>query len=70
MEDQTALDDLKRQVERINELVDDVPGLVRSARMTGATWEEIGNALGMTRQAAHQAYAHSLSYDFPLNSDS
>jgi len=31
--------------------------MVRQARMFGATWDDIGNALGMTRQAAHKRFA-------------
>ena len=30
---------------------------IRLARDTGASWEQIGRALGMTRQAAHKRYA-------------
>jgi hypothetical protein len=69
MADDTPLGELRQQRERLNGLMEDVPQLVRAARMTGATWEEIGAALGMTRQSAHKAYARNLAYDFPLNSD-
>jgi hypothetical protein len=31
-------------------------GLVESAFIEGATWQEIGDALGVSRQAAHQKY--------------
>lgn len=30
---------------------------VRKARREGMTWEQIGTALGITRQAAHQQYS-------------
>jgi DNA-directed RNA polymerase specialized sigma24 family protein len=29
---------------------------VRTARVAGATWEEIGAALGVTRQSVHERY--------------
>jgi hypothetical protein len=32
--------------------------LVRQARMFGATWDQIGEALGMTRQAAHKRFSN------------
>jgi hypothetical protein len=43
-------------------LVGEVDGavvrLVAQARSQGATWEDIGAALGITRQGAHSRYAH------------
>lgn len=33
--------------------------LVADARANGATWGDIGAALGITRQAAHQRYART-----------
>lgn len=33
-----------------------VRDLVREARDNGSTWQEIGDALGVTRQAAQQRY--------------
>lgn len=54
----------------IKRLVDDVPKVVIRARMAGATWEEIGSALGVTKQRAHQLYAHKEPYEFPLGPDS
>jgi hypothetical protein len=38
-----------------------------SARMAGATWEEIGVILGLTKQGAHRRYATALPYDFPAS---
>jgi hypothetical protein len=32
-------------------------GLVRQARAQGTSWEVIGGALGVSRQAAHERYA-------------
>lgn len=37
---------------------------VRLARDAGATWEEVGTALGVTRQAAQKRYAAAI-YDEP-----
>lgn len=31
---------------------------VRHARQDGATWEQIGDALGTTRQSAHERFRH------------
>lgn len=31
---------------------------VFAARMAGATWQEVGDALGMPRQNAHRRYSH------------
>jgi hypothetical protein len=45
-------------------LVGEVDGavvrLVAQARRQGATWGDVGAALGITRQAAHYRYAHLL----------
>ena len=32
--------------------------LIRSAKSNEATWKEIGDAIGSSRQTAHRAYAH------------
>lgn len=32
--------------------------MVEQARLLGATWDEIGAALGMTRQAAHKRFGN------------
>lgn len=37
--------------------------LVRLARLDGATWTEVGEALGMSRQAAHRRYALAIGED-------
>lgn len=34
-----------------------MPAAVNAAREAGATWQQIGDALGMTRQSAHVKYA-------------
>jgi predicted DNA-binding protein YlxM (UPF0122 family) len=33
---------------------------VKSARETGATWAQIGEALGITKQAAHEVYRRTI----------
>lgn len=52
----TAIDDL----ERLKKLRDDVEGMiikaVNQARREGASWYDIGPALGVTRQAAMERY--------------
>jgi hypothetical protein len=69
VEKQERLDTLRNQLAVANALLEDVPIFVRAARMAGATWEEIGAALGVTKQRAHQLYAHKIGYDFPLDAD-
>lgn len=34
----------------------DLDGSVRVARAAGATWQQIGDAAGLTKQAAHQRW--------------
>lgn len=41
-----------------------VPALIKQARVTGATWEQVGRAMGMTRQAAHQRYSLYLPEEY------
>jgi hypothetical protein len=43
-----------------------VSDAVISARMAGASWAEIGTALGMTKQGAHKKFSDKLPYQFPL----
>jgi hypothetical protein len=35
------------------------------ARLGGATWDEIGFCLGITKQGAFRRYSPMLTYDFP-----
>lgn len=35
-------------------------GAVEEARQMGLSWSEIGEALGISKQAAHQKYAHTI----------
>lgn len=34
--------------------------MLRAARDLGATWEQLGEAMGMSRQTAHKRFAHVL----------
>jgi hypothetical protein len=36
-----------------------------SARLGGATWDEVGFCLGITKQAAFKRYSGMLGYEFP-----
>ena len=69
MQNQDKLETLRNQVAFINAFAEDLPVFVKAARMSGATWEQIGNALGVTKQRAHQLYAHKMGYDFPADAD-
>lgn len=51
-----VLDELAETTQAINGLKGRVPELVRTAKTNGATWEEIGDALGTSRQAACRTY--------------
>jgi hypothetical protein len=43
--------------------------LVKSSRMAGATWQEIGEALGVSRQAAQQRYGDKMGYWLSVSDD-
>lgn len=51
-----------QSVRRVAELAEAVSGhtaeLVAIARNSGATWNQIGDALGVTKQAAHERFRH------------
>lgn len=51
------LTELTEVTEAINGLKDRRPEIVRLAKANGATWEEIGEALGTSRQAACRSYS-------------
>jgi hypothetical protein len=53
----TWIEQLADQVRRIDEMEAYVPHLVVQARYAGASWQELGEALGVSRQAAHEKYA-------------
>ncbi|MFP5284071.1 MAG: hypothetical protein ACLGIF_11550 [Actinomycetes bacterium] len=48
-----AVAELRREVSRAES------GVVRRARVAGASWAEIARALGVSRQAVHQRYGGS-----------
>jgi DNA-directed RNA polymerase specialized sigma24 family protein len=50
------LTELTEVTQAINGLKDRRPEIVRLAKANGATWEEIGDALGTSRQAACRTY--------------
>lgn len=45
-----------------DDLDDAIHMVVAGVRRSGATWEEIGSALGMTRQAAQQRWGSSREH--------
>lgn len=51
------LTELTEVTQAINGLKDRRPDIVRAAKANGATWEEIGDALGTSRQAACRTYS-------------
>jgi DNA-directed RNA polymerase specialized sigma subunit len=51
------LDELSQITEAIKGLQTRRPEVVRLAKANGATWEEIGEALGTSRQAACRTYS-------------
>ena len=52
-----------RAATRRIELEERIAGLIRSARRNGASWALIGDALGTSRQAANERYAHLVDED-------
>lgn len=57
-----ALDNTRRQVAIVHDAQDELERFIARAQHWGATWSEIADALGITRQSAHQRYRH-LRYD-------
>lgn len=53
------LDTIKSVNTSIQMCREDINRLVTQARQEGHTWKQIGDALGITRQAAHQRYGES-----------
>lgn len=51
-----ALDEMQRCVKRIGNAEADLVDAVTAARELGVTWERIGRALGVTRQAAQKRF--------------
>jgi hypothetical protein len=69
MEAEENLRKISDQLAAAKALLEDVPIFVRAARLSGATWTDIGTALGVTKQRAHQLYAHRIGYEFPGEPD-
>jgi hypothetical protein len=59
--DVTALDALRANAQLVDLLVGRRWYVMQAAREEGATWDEIGNALGMTRQGAHDLYQRRIA---------
>lgn len=53
----TVLEDIAEQQRRIAEMEKYLTAGVAQARLAGHSWAEIGVALGMSRQAAHQRFS-------------
>lgn len=51
-----SLEELAAHMRRLREMQEQVPFLVNVAREDGASWSDVGRALGTTRQAAWQRY--------------
>lgn len=56
--------DLAEQQRRIDEMQSYVAGMVSQAKIAGASWSQIGGALGMTKQSAHEKYAPIVAEPF------
>lgn len=52
-----GLDHLARAADAVNVAEQALADAVRSAHRSGASWSQIGNIVGTTRQAAHQRWA-------------
>lgn len=52
-----CLDRLARAAEAVKEAEETLAEAVRSAHRSGASWGQIGDIVGTTRQAAHQRWA-------------
>lgn len=65
----SALDSLRANARIVNLLTGWRWQIVELAREEGATWEEIGQALGVTRQSAHAAYAEAIAGQERFNAE-
>lgn len=56
----TKLDGALAGLSRVNAMAEEMSAIVRrtvgDVRSDGATWEQIGQALGVSKQAAHHRY--------------
>lgn len=53
---EVALTLLRDNKATIRHMESEQPALVEAARKAGATWQQIGDALGISRQAAHERF--------------
>jgi hypothetical protein len=58
----SALDALQANARAIDLLTSRRWLVMREAREEGATWEQIGAALGMSRQSAHEWYSRQIEH--------
>lgn len=58
---------LENITEKAREEADKVPQAVAAARRAGASWAQIGKALGVTRQAAWEKYRELSDDDAPFD---
>ena len=58
METERTLRDITDQDARIREMQEYLPQLIKQARLAGASWTDIGVALGITRQAAFKRWSY------------
>lgn len=54
----TALDDLERLTAKLHDLQARIEDKVRTARAGGASWSQLGQATGISRQGAQQRWGH------------
>ena len=59
--DVTALEALRANAQLVDLLVGRRWYVMQAAREEEATWDEIGSALGMTRQGAHDLYQRRIT---------
>lgn len=69
MDKDERLSTLDRLIAAREEAEIHVSEAVLSARLGGATWQEIANVLGITRQGAQKRYAGMLPYQYALPAD-
>jgi hypothetical protein len=57
----SALDALRANKRLVERMIGRRWYVMREAREAGATWDQIGEALGMSRQAAHEWYRRKIA---------
>lgn len=58
MHSDSTLDELSQASASVKRAEAELSATVIAARKTGASWAQIGAALGMTRQSAHERWGH------------